>query len=70
MFPGSVTILSLGTVFYLSTAVASRIMPGPEIPLVLYFAHGTALPTVTSDPEREILESVATCPRHSGAASL
>lgn len=29
MFPGSVTVLSLGTVFYASTAVASRMMLGP-----------------------------------------
>jgi prepilin-type N-terminal cleavage/methylation domain-containing protein len=64
MFPGSVTISSLGTVFYLSTAVASRIMPGPEIPLVLYFAQGTALPTVASDLERDFLERRRTMPEN------
>jgi prepilin-type N-terminal cleavage/methylation domain-containing protein len=63
-FPGSVTISSLGTVFYLSTAVASRIMPGPEIPLVLYFAQGTALPTVASDLERDFLERRRTMPEN------
>jgi prepilin-type N-terminal cleavage/methylation domain-containing protein len=64
MFPGSVTISSLGTVFYLSTAVASRMMPGPEIPLVLYFAQGTALPTVASDLERDFLERRRTMPEN------
>ena len=32
-----------------------RNIAGPEIQLVFYFAHGTALPTVASDLERDFL---------------
>jgi type IV fimbrial biogenesis protein FimT len=39
-------------------------MPGPEIPLVLYFAQGTALPTVASDLERDFLERRRTMPEN------
>jgi prepilin-type N-terminal cleavage/methylation domain-containing protein len=39
-------------------------MPGPEIPLVLYFAQGTALPTVASDLERDFPERRRTMPEN------